>query len=333
MFAQGKNFDGDILMGGDAAKWRKLCNAMQLRVLQTMSKRATQEHKNRFAEIVAAGNLMESNADNYQLRFLDNPNAYFPYYNGETTRVNHAISKLLADELIRLKDRRLFYFAEPAEALLKDGVTESDFEAYAGAPGEMPAEQLAANNANGEYSLMNKRYAVAKIGDPHLMFTYAEQCFIIAEAIEEGWVSGNSKEYYENGVKAMLQHYMEEPSCATGYHGMPITQDYIDNYFNGAAAYADTKEERLKQIWMQRWIAYFFQGDSQPYYTNILRTGYPVFPMNEATNMNPHDKTVYPKRWMYPIDEQTKNPENYNKAINEQFGGEDATDKATWFLK
>ena len=40
-------------------------------------------------------------------------------------------------------------------------------------------------------------------GDPMLKFTYAEQCFIIAEAVEEGWVSGNAQDYYENGVKAM----------------------------------------------------------------------------------------------------------------------------------
>ena len=26
-----------------------------------------------------------------------------------------------------------------------------------------------------------------------IKFTYAEQCFIIAEAIEEGWVTGNAK--------------------------------------------------------------------------------------------------------------------------------------------
>lgn len=39
-FAAGKNFGGDIMFGGDVTKWRKLCNAMQLKVIQTMSKKS-----------------------------------------------------------------------------------------------------------------------------------------------------------------------------------------------------------------------------------------------------------------------------------------------------
>lgn len=333
LFAQGQNFDGDFLYDGDASKWRKLCNYLQLRVLLTMSKKITPEYKARFAEIVSAGNLMESNDDNFQMDFLDNPNAYYPYYNGETKRKKHAIAKLLVDELIRLKDRRLFYFAEPAPALLAEGKTESNFEAYAGAPSELSAEQLAVNNDNGEYSLLNKRYPVYKVGDPHLIHSYADQCFMIAEAIEEGWLQGDSKAYYENGVKAMLKYYMDLPIAASDCHGMAITQDYIDNYFTGAAAYADTKEERLKQIWMQAWIAYFFQGETDAYFFNFLRTGYPEFPLDPETSMNPDNRNAYPKRWMYPQDEQTKNPENYQKAIDEQFGGVDTTDKTPWYLQ
>lgn len=42
-FAAGKNFSGDIMFGGDVTKWRKLCNATQLKVLQTLSKKITAE--------------------------------------------------------------------------------------------------------------------------------------------------------------------------------------------------------------------------------------------------------------------------------------------------
>lgn len=156
---------------------------------------------------------------------------------------------------------------------------------------------------------------------------------MIAEAIEEGWLQGDSKAYYENGVKAMLKYYMDLSIAASDCHGMAITQDYIDNYFTGTVAYADTKEERLKQIWMQAWIAFFFQGETDAYFFNFLRTGYPEFPLNPETSMNPDNKNAYPKRWMYPQDEQTKNPENYQKAIDEQFGGVDTTDQTPWYLQ
>lgn len=334
LFAAGKNFSGDMMYGGDVTKWRKLCNATQLKVLQTLSRKITPEQKARFAAIVSANNLMTGNADNFQLVYSDNPNSSHPFWNGENIRINTGVSKLLVDELKRLQDRRLFYFAEPAKYLIDGGKLENDFEAYEGAPTEISADALALNNQAGKYSLINKRYVDAKAGDPMLKFTYAEQCFIIAEAIEEGWVTGNAKDYYENGVKAMLNYYRTLPSAATGNHGMAITPDYINNYFNGAAAYATagTKNDRLRQIWMQRWFIDFFQGNGLNY-QEFLRTGYPNFPLNPATSMNPDDKNVYPKRWKYPTDEQVRNPENYKKAIDEQYSGYDGINEIPWWLK
>ncbi len=330
-FAEGKNFDGDIMFSGDVTKWRKLSNAMQLKVLQTMSKKITADQKARFAEIVAAGNLLTGNDDNYKLTYTENANATHPFWNGTVKAQYTALSKLLVDEMKRLQDRRLFYFAEPAPYLIKAGKTESDFDAYEGANTASSAETLALDNQNGKYSLINLRYVEHRAGDPMLIFTYAEQCFIIAEAIEEGWVTGDAKSYYEKGVVAMLEYYMNLPS-ATRTHNMPINRNYIDGYFLGAAAYATTKSDRLKQIWMQRWFIDFFQGNDLNY-QQFLRTGYPEFPLDPATSMNPDDKTVYPKRWKYPTDEQVSNPDNYQKAIDDQFGGYDGINQVPWYLK
>ena len=333
-FANGENFDGDIMFGGDVTKWRKLCNAMQLKVLQTMSKKISSDQKSRFAQIVAAGNLMTSNDDNFQLVYTETSNSNHPFWNGEDMRIYVGVSKLVVDALKNLQDRRLFIFAEPAQALINAGKLESDYDAYQGAPTELSAEQLALNNEAGNYSLLNKRYVEYKAGDPMLYFTYSEQCFIIAEAIEEGWLGGSAKDYYENGVKAILSYYMTLPSAATGNHGMPITQAYIDNYFTGAAAYATagTKTDRLHQIWMQRYLLDFFQGNGLNY-PQFLRTGYPDFPLDPNTSMNPDDKTVYPKRWKYPTSELVTNPVNYQKAINDQYSGYDGINQTPWYLQ
>src|SRR5690606_34094941 len=123
--------------------------------------------------------------------------------------------KLMVDALKNVNDRRLFYFGEPAAYRLTPaggGYTESDFEAYDGAPTELASNLLDINRSAGMYSLLNKRYAsnASRIGDPWIYFSYGEQCFIIAEAIEEGWVPGGVAQaqiYYENGVKAMLDYY------------------------------------------------------------------------------------------------------------------------------
>ncbi|MDE3741164.1 SusD/RagB family nutrient-binding outer membrane lipoprotein [Maribacter polysaccharolyticus] len=333
-FAEGADFGGDIMFDGDVTKWRKLCNAMQLKVIQTISKKATTDQKNRFSAIVNAGNLMEGNDDNLKLVYSENPNATFPFWNGENQRIDEGVSKLVVDALKNFNDRRLFYFAEPAQAQIDGGQLESEFDAYVGAPTALAAEQLSLNNQAGIYSLVNKRYVEFMDGDPMLLFTYSEQCFIIAEAIEEGWVSGNAQEYYEKGVKAMLEYYMNLNHTEGWVHGMAIDQEYIDNYFTGAAAYASTgsKEDRLEQILTQRWLIDFFQGNGGNY-PQFLRTGYPEYPLDPATSLNPDDPTVYPKRWKYPENEQTTNPENYQKAIDVQYGGFDGINQVPWYLK
>jgi hypothetical protein len=349
-FAAGVNFTGDIMYGGDVAKWRRLCNTMQLKVIQTISKKATDAQKSRFAAIVAANNLMTGYANDLKLSYLDNPNATNAMYGGETNRIYSAGSKLLVDNLKLLNDRRLFYFLEPAlsEIAPLGSKLPSDFNAYVGAPTELAPDVLALNRASHMYSLVNIRYTVSRIGDPWLKVTYSEQCFIIAEAIEEGWLSGDSKSYYENGVKAQLAYYSNLPyHLSTGKpgevqppftgqagiaHGMPIDQAYIDGYFTGAAAYAAVKADRLKQIWMQRWFIDFFQAGGS-YYPTFLRTGYPVFPLDPATSQNPEDKTKYPQRSKYDTGEQVTNPVNYKAAIDSQYGGFDGINKIPWYLQ
>jgi hypothetical protein len=278
---------------------------------------------------------MEGNDDNFKLSYSTNANAVFPFYqNGEQFREYASLSKLTVDNLKNLNDRRLFYFADPAQKQIDAGLTESDYDAYVGGLSSLPNGVLQPNGLAGEYSLVNYRYTQFMDNDPMLIFTYSEQCFIIAEAIEEGWVSGNAQQYYENGVKAQLEYYMNLPHTADYVHGMAIDQSYIDNYFTGAAAYATggSKTDRLHQIWIQRWLIDFFQGNGGNY-PQFLRTGYPVYPLDPTTDLNPDSKTVYPKRWMYPTSEQANNPDNYKKAIDEQFGGNDATDQVPWYLK
>lgn len=333
-FAEGNNFAGDFMFDGDASKWQKLCNAMQLKVLQTISKKITGGQKTRFAAIVNTGNLMEDNSDNLKLVYSENPNATHPFFNGENRRITTAISKLAADALKTMKDRRLFYFANPAQALIDGGMSESDFGAYEGALTSESSQTLATNNDNGQYSLLNDRYVIYMDGEPMLRFSYAEQCFIIAEGIEEDWVAGDAQEYYENGVKAMLQYYMDLSHTADHVHGMAIDLDYIENYFTDDAAYATggTKEERLKQILTQRWLIDFFQGNGGNY-PQFLRTGLPEYPLDPTTSLNPDNTSEYPKRWKYPESEQTTNPVNYQKAIDDQYNGFDGINQIPWYLQ
>lgn len=335
LFAKGEPFNGDILFGGDAAKWRRLCNMLQLKVLQTMSKKITAAGKSRFSQIVGAGNLMAGNDDNFKLVYTENTNATHPFWNGTTQQANTGVTELLVNTLKKYADRRLFYFAEPAKSQIDAGKTAQDFDAYVGAPSEMASEQLAVNNEQYHlYSLLNLRYPVFRDGDPMLIFTYSEQCFIIAEAIEEGWLQGSARDWYEKGVSAQLAYYRDLPHTKDYVHGMTIDDEYIANYFSGEAAYKTdgSKTDRLHQIWDQRWLIEFFSGRPD-YYYQFLRTGWPAYPLDPSTCMNTDDTSTWPKRWMYPTSEQTTNPEHYQSAIDTQYGGFDSVNQLPWYLK
>ncbi len=331
-FKAGKNFTGDIIYGGDVVKWQKACNAMQLKVMMSMSRKITAEQKARFAAIVSSGVLMGSNADNLELKYTDATGTWHPLYNQLMFNSATVVSSVVIDALKNLNDRRLFYFAAPATAKITAGGAANDFNSYVGADPSMDFNALNVAFLAGKYSLINDRYTKVKAGDPFLYVSYAEQCFIIAEAIELGWVSGNSETYYKNGVTAALNAVASYDATNTYNSNMIIDAGYIGGYFAGEAAYKASSGDRLKQIWLQKYLMNF-QQDGDGAFFEYRRTQYPVLPINAATSMNIDDKTKIPVRWKYPTDEVQNNGENLKSALKRQYDEYDGINKAMWLLK
>ncbi len=75
----------------------------------------------------------------------------------------------------------------------------------------------------------------------------------------------------------------------------------FENYLKGPYVAYNTKgtqTERLKQIWIQVYIARYYHMQYDDYY-DYRRNTYPEFPINPNTNLN-DDKTKIPMRWQYP---------------------------------
>ena len=333
-FAKGVKFDGDPTpYNGDPAKWRRASNAFALRILMSLSKKESDSSlkiKERFAEIVNGGNLLEESTGFLGLAYtsvnmhpLSGTNDLF------TSRT--LIGSILIDELKRLNDRRLFYIAEPAKQLLDENNTESDFEAYIGPDVSRPYVELTAEYLQGKYSALNLRYLKEASSEPRMMITYAEQQLILAEARIRNWItSGNAEKYYMEGVKSALKDQMNTNNAYA--HGMAISQAYIDNYFTGNAAFKSTTDEQLKQIWMQRYILNFMK-DPETSYFEYRRNKYPNFPINPNTNLNLNDPNAIPMRWLYPTSETNYNRQNLIEALNNQYEGYDEVNKLMWLLK
>ena len=334
-FARGVRFTGDPTpFDGDPDRWRRASNAFALRVLMSMSKHEsdpTLRIRERFAEIVNGGYLMEANTGFLGLQYTSLNRHPFSGTNPLFWQ-RTILSSLLVEELQRLNDRRLFYFAEPAIQKLHDGYYASDFRAFVGADVSRSFAVLTAEFREGAFSILNRRYLDDYASDARKVVTFAEQQLILAEARIRGWITtGTAENFYKEGVRAALRDQMRANPAFV--HGMPITQEFIDNYFTGAAAFASTTQEQLEQIWMQRWIRNFMQDPLTSFF-EFRRTGFPEFPINPATNLNTNAPNAIPMRWMYPTSEVNFNQANLIEALVRQFGSEsDEINELMWVLR
>lgn len=151
---------------------------------------------------------------------------------------------------------------------------------------------------NVHVSLMNPQFN--EVSGPNLksrILSYAEVCFLKAEAALKGWGSDAEGNYYK-GIQASFDTW----GIGDQY------DDYIDN---SGVVYDGT----LAQIMEQKWIANFMSASES--YMDWRRTGLPDL------KPGPYSKsTVIPVRFVYPSNERDNNTANYNAAL----GGLEATD-------
>jgi len=337
--ADNKSCIGDVVFDGNPSNWQKVVNSFELKVLIALSKRADDTPdlniKSRFAE-VAARPLLESNADNMIYESRNQPGMYPPYYRiSNQSWMYLRMSSVMVDILKKHYDYRLFYYAEPSEYYLAQGISQSDTACY-------PAINPAWNNTDietltGERKTcrINARYLDdPNGGEPIARVGYAQQQFILAEGALRGWLPGRSaSEFYLKGIEAGLRFTAENtPDNEEFHHNRKINDTYITQHLAKASLQLTGDfESDLQKIIEQKFAASFLQYKYDPFFDN-RRTGYPVYPIDPATNQNELTDRM-PLRWMYPTEEATQNTENYQEAIDRQFGGVDDHNIHTWLTK
>ena len=211
-FANGRTFTGDPTpYAGNPDKWRRATNSLALKILMTLSKKeglASLDVKKRFADIVAAGYILEPATGFFGLNYsTQNKHPLSGTSNLFTSRT--ILSSLLVNNLKKLNDRRLFYYGEPAGALIAAGKSQSDTAAYAGVDVDIDHAAMNAGHSANRYSVLNKRYLTEHACEPRMLLTYGEQQLIMAEARLRGWITtGNAEEYYQEGVMSALSSIM-----------------------------------------------------------------------------------------------------------------------------
>lgn len=178
------------------------------------------------------------------------------------------------------------------------------------------------------YSTVN-RYTYADPKAPTFVVTYAQTCFLLAEAAQRGYITGSAQTYYENGVKAAFDQFNKFPSgtkainfaCPNGTK--QAANDYLTaNPFNSATA--------LEQINTQYYICTF--GDPHEVFANWRRSGYPVLTpaaMAPLDGLCATENGAIPRRFRYPSEESQVNEANYNAAVQNQ-GGDTFSTRVWW---
>jgi hypothetical protein len=342
--------DGDFYYSNRTA-WRKAINTFRLRVLISLSKRASDadlQVAQSFAAILANPAkypILTGMEDNLQFiynnfnKYPSNPdNLGF-----DATRYNMAATYL--NNLVLLNDPRAYITSEPATKQLANGKTPADITAYVGASSgedlaEMSSKMSDVNNA--EYSLRSRaRYYANYVGEPGIILGYPEMCFNIAEAINRGWMTGNAETWYKDGIKTSLAFYgipVDAPGTITKIYPYNdpaaetynIPFDFEGGYYQQSSVkYAGNNANGLQQILMQKYLAFFQNSGWEPYF-NWRRTGVPNFLTGTGTG----NSGRIPKRFQYPSGERTTNGVNWANAVKNQFGGTDDNINADmWLIK
>lgn len=262
--------------------WIKLANTLKLRIYIHYSEKNPTFAKSSIDQLVGSGApFFTSNADNFQMNFLDAANARNPIDQFETARVGQLVVNARLVNIMNGKTdpRRQFFFTQfPAGS-----------GNYVGAVSGAPA---AANSYSKFHTYLRGAFLTAAYSGaaPIRMLTFAEYNFIRAEAALRFASPGNADTFFRAGITASME--------SAGVSATDITA-----YLAANGTLTGTNAQKLEQIITEKYVANY--GVLLEPWTDWRRTGYPALtlPSNAVT-------TAIPRSLFYPQTEIDLNSEN-----------------------
>lgn len=284
----------DILYGGKIANWKILANSLKLKALMRIAK--VKDVKSEIQSLVNSGNLMSSNADSAQLTYLSAQPDANPIYETVVfgTREEYKVSSILVEKLKLLNDKRLNVYASVNN--------ESKYV------GNIPGEENSGNYKG--FSSLGSKYLSATL--PGVILSNAQVQFLLAEAANEGYISGGistASTYYNKGITANFE-----------FNGI---QSEAAAYIAQGSVMLGNQADARQKIAEQSWIALFGQGFEA--WTEWRRTSYPILlPCVNAA------ETSIPSRLYYNSQEVSLNRDKYTAASASLSGGDKLTSRLWW---
>jgi hypothetical protein len=304
----------DPIYKGDVTKWIKFSNSLRARLAMRMSKadpaKADAELKAAFA-----GGLISSNTETAKMPWPGDGIYDNPWAANFAGRDDHRMARTLIDTLNSLNDPRLPIYAQPTKADptkyagMQNGLDNTFTSTYFNTTSRPGAIFYPGSTVYGVFGTSAGR------ATPSYILTYAEVCFIQAEAAARGIGGLNAAQaagFYNAGVTASITQWGGTPAQAAAYLAQPNVA------YNPATG--------LGQIGVQKWISLFTQGTEA--WSEWRRTGYPAG-IVPGPKMYSDVGNIIPRRLLYPPGELTSNAANLAAAIT-SIGGDLQTTRVWW---
>jgi hypothetical protein len=295
--AAGSYGSADLIYGGDVAKWIKFGNSLKVRLGITIADKDPVLSKSTVESAVTAG-LFTSNDDDALLHYLGAIHTNPIYVDVvQSGRDDFVPANTIVDLMNqKLDPRRPLYFTTIG-SVYKGGIY-----------GE--------SSPFSQYSHIND--AITAPTFPGILLTYDEVLFYLAEAAARGYtVGGTPESFYNAAITASIVFWGGTPAQAAAY------------LLTSGVAYTSPASGTTWQqkIGTQSYIAFYTRGLEE--FNQWRRLDYPV--LNTPPTLEGNYAKL-PKRFTYPVNEQTLNATNYQAAAT-AIGGDLLTTRVFWDVK
>lgn len=291
----GNSFNkGEIIYDGDVSKWKMFANSLKVKLGINLADVNSTLAKSTIESAYLSGVIL-TNTNNANFPYVETSPNYNPIHDNlvASNRNDFVPANTLVNQMNSLNDpRRSVYFTQ------YNGIYKGGIYGYA--------------NAYSNFSHVSDM--IKETTFPGTLMEASEINFLLAEASARGYSVGNNTEYYYNKAIEASFDFWGIGNQAASYLANPSV-----SYTTAPGA---TYKEK---IGIQAWIALFNRGFEG--WTTWRRLDYPN--LVAPANAFPEAYGTVPKRFTYPINEQTVNGNNWNEA-SAAIGGDKLNTKLFW---
>ena len=270
----------DFIYGGDIASWKIFANTIKLKIGLNLADADAALSKSTVESAYNAGVIL-SNNQNASFNYPGAAPMYNPIFANlvASNRNDFIASETIVNDMNTLADpRRTVYFTPMANGTYKGG-------------------RNAQTNLYADFSHIGEKLTAADF--PTLLAEATETNFYLAEAAARGYAVGNTAEYYYNNA------------ITASFENWGIASEAPAYLAKADVSYATAPGATYKEkIGRQAWIAYF----NRPFeaWNSYRRLDFPALVTPQRAVAAAEGEI--PKRYTYPINEQTVNNANWISA-------------------